>query len=105
MIEIKKNEHVYKGQFILSAGTPAIVASYVSDHGGLLGVFNVSGNQGDISLPLKDGVYPDILNRMKVHIQQGKSTLPPIAMILEVTRGFHPPVIYSNLMDMDVKPD
>lgn len=101
---IKKSEHISKGQFTFSAGTPAIVASYVSDYGGLLGVFNVSANQGDITMPLKDGTYPDILNHTNVRIQQGKSVLPPIAMILEVPRGFHPPVNFSNLMDMEIEP-
>ncbi len=83
---IKKNVYIQRGQFIISAGSPAIIASYFTETGGLLGVFNVSANSGEISVPIRDGSYTDIISQATVSVGHGKTFLPQIAMIIRNTK-------------------
>lgn len=105
LVSIKKHDFIRTGQFILSAGSPAIVASFSSEKGGLVGVFNVASNSGEISIPIRDGAYTDIINQTNVCIKHNKTELPPIAMVLEIQYKFNLPVLFSSLMDATIKPD
>lgn len=100
LAKLKKDPAQMEGQLIISCAEPAIIAVWQKPGSHLLGVFNVSGNKGNIPLPLSDGEYINILNPSPVIIKNGITQIPSSAMILRVSEiaGELTP-LYSDLLD------
>lgn len=83
---IKKKEIMAKGFYeIHTAKDKAVIlASYKLQKEKLIGIFNVGKEQGDISVNVADGEYPNITDGTLVIIKQGKLVLENKAIIFEI---------------------
>jgi hypothetical protein len=75
------------------------VAKWETDNGGLLGVFNVRGNVGQVSVGVVNGVYEDVLNGGEVVVESGKMGLPQHSVIIRYKEPFDSKLVSSPLLD------
>ncbi len=59
-----------------------IVASYENPHNKALGIFNVSGSQGEIAVSLEDGTYINAIDEQKVVVKNNAITLQSSPLII-----------------------
>jgi glycosidase len=100
---IKKNPALTYGRFVLAAAEPAIQAAWIHPEGNLFGVFNVSGEQGTIPVPLPDGRYADILNDGLLQVKDGKLALPASAAILLFQEAVLLKPLHCDLLDFGME--
>lgn len=105
LARLKKDPAVANGTFIIATPEPAIVAAWESDQGCLLGVFNVTGTQGEVEVPLPDGTYPDVLSGAQVHVTGGRVAIPDVAVIVRYSAPVKPRWFYSLLLDLHIPSD
>ncbi len=79
---LKKEPALRAGQLYWLAAEPAICGVWQAQHEGLLGLFNVVGNQGTMAVPLPDGRYEELLGGGEVQVRAGQAALPQSAAIL-----------------------
>ena len=82
LCQLKKDEALVEGQFELVTAVPAISAVWQSGSAGLYGVFNVSGVEDVMPVPLPDGHYIDLLSERAVDVRDGEMVVPETAVIL-----------------------
>ena len=100
LAQLKKHPALMSGKFFLiNEGEPAIQAVWQAPGTSLLGVFNTQHQAGDISVPLWDGTYADILSDHPVVIKNGSTSLPESAMLLEGPLSHSPELFFSSLLD------
>ena len=96
---LKKDPAQMDGHFVLLSGEPAIQATWYQRGNGLYGVFNVSGEEGDVAVRLPDGSYADLLGGGPVQVEQGRMALPKSAAIVRYAEKLDAQVVYSHLLD------
>ena len=80
---LKKEPALQEGQLIFTASQPVIQAAWFMPAESLFGVFNTSGMQAEVELPLPDGVYEDLLGGEALRVQAGSAHLPPSAAVVK----------------------
>lgn len=82
---IKKKEIMAKGFYEIHADEDkdVIVASYKMESEKLIGVFNVSKAQGDITIKVEDGEYTNLVDNTIVRVKDGRLMLQNKVMIFE----------------------
>ncbi|OCL26499.1 alpha-amylase [Orenia metallireducens] len=86
--EIKKDEIFAKGYYeILDSNREGVVvATYQLDNRLMVGIFNLEQKLGDISVPVSDGKYENLISAKTIKVEDGKVTLSvePIIFAVEV---------------------
>ena len=59
-----------------------VVATRVSGHHKLTGVFTLEGKETVVNVPLEDGEYINLIGREKVMVKDGSLTIKDMPMIL-----------------------
>jgi glycosidase len=99
--EIKKDEIFAKGHYeILDSGrVGVVVATYQLNNRLMVGVFNLEQKLGDISVPVPDGTYENLISAKQIKVEDGKMTLgvEPIIFALEVKEEEGQKVILAEL--------
>ncbi len=85
LCRLKKDEVMVEGQFELLTAAPAISAHWQTENEGLYGVFNVSGIEDVMAVPLPDSQYTDLLGGGPVIVRDGEMAVPETAVILRYT--------------------
>ena len=96
---IKKERAQTEGRFMICAAEPAVQAAWHLPGDGLHGIFNVRGFEGQISVPLADGCYHDLLGDREVRVKSGRTAAPPGAVILRRRESDAPPEMSFELFD------
>ena len=99
LARLKKDPIVTEGQFTLLADEPALIACWQAPAGGLMGIFNIHGGGGAVSLPLPDGVYADALSDSSITVSDGRAAMPTAAAILRYHTPIDAPLVYTPLLD------
>ncbi len=81
LARLKKDPALVTGKFQLIENRDTLQAAWVTDQGGLFGVFNVQALTGEIPIPLPDGIYPNLVDGNMVSVTAGKMTAQPAAII------------------------
>ncbi len=63
-------------------GNGVVVATRVSGHHKIVGVFSLEGKTVDVKVPLEDGEYINLVGKEKVTVQNGYVTIKEMPMIL-----------------------
>jgi glycosidase len=79
---LKKDPAMQAGQFLLLDNREALQAAWQHGSGGLLGIFNVKGLDGEIGVPLPDGTYLDLIGGRPLSVRNGKIAAPASAVVL-----------------------
>jgi hypothetical protein len=82
LCHLKKDPAVIGGEFLLLENHITLQAAWQHGQGGLLGVFNVQGLEGEVDIPLSDGTYLDLLSGRPLSVTGGKLAAPPTAAVL-----------------------
>ncbi len=78
---IKKDPVLSNGELIWVKLEPAVLGIWYSPAGSLAGVFNVSGNSGEMPVDIPDGSYVDRLTGAPIEIRGGILRIPESAAI------------------------
>lgn len=105
LAKIKKEPALVSGTFTVLRDEPVVVASWESQQGHLMGIFNLQGASGTVPLPLPDGSYDDLITGKQVKIKNNQITIPSIAVILQYTETVSPSWFYSLLFDLHIPSD
>ncbi len=97
MAAVKKDPAVTHGELIWSRAEPAVLGIWYSPGGSLAGVFNFSGQTGEMETGLPDGIYKEHLSGGSVSIQNGRILLPESAAIFNC-QPMHPLSAYPTLL-------
>ncbi len=81
LARLKKNPALVSGKFQLIENHDTLQAAWLTDQGGLFGVFNVQALTGEIAVPLPDGIYPNLVDGNMVSISAGKMAAQPAAIL------------------------
>jgi hypothetical protein len=88
-----------QGKFILLEADPAVQATWIHPGASLYGVFNTSGEKGQVTVQLPDGAYADLLSGTAVRVQGGKMAMPESAAILRCAGPETVKPLYCDLLD------
>ncbi|MBM4431611.1 MAG: alpha-amylase [Chloroflexi bacterium] len=99
LAKLKKDPAQTSGQFVLLADEPIIQAVWYLPGSSLYGLFNTQACEGQVAVPLADGMYTDLLNGAPVQVRQGQATLRGPLAILRYTGELQPKPLYSDLLD------
>lgn len=102
LIALKREPAVVHGRFTVSVPAPLVVASWESESGCLLGVFNVETSTGEVETGLADGDYEELLTARTVAVKGGRTEAPASAMVLRYERPIGRGWFYSDLLDFSV---
>jgi hypothetical protein len=105
LARIKKEPAIVSGVFCIPAAWPAVVASWESPDGCLLGVFNLQGETGPLDVPIPDGSYQDVVTGDQIQVQAGQMAIPPVAAILRYRAPVTPRWFFSPLFDLHIPSD
>ena len=81
LARLKKHPALVSGKFQLIDNRDTLQAAWVTDQGGLFGVFNVQALTGEIAVPLPDGIYPNLVDGNTISITAGKMAAQPAAIL------------------------
>ncbi|GFZ34161.1 alpha-amylase [Clostridium zeae] len=82
---LKRRQIVAEGFYTLDFLEDSVVyGSYENEHSRLVGIFNLEKKKGNIEVPLRDGVYSNIIDNSSVLIVDGKHELVNKPIILEI---------------------
>lgn len=81
LARIKKDPALISGKFWPIENRDTLQAAWRTALGGLLGVFNVQGLTGEITIPLPDGSYLDELSGKMISITSGKMRAQPAVIL------------------------
>lgn len=101
LFKVKHHPLVLEGVFEILQAEPVVLAAYVGEKASLLGVFNPSGFDGPISLPVADGAYRDLLSNNEVKVRDGETRFSSPALVLELPQILNLKPFHSVLMDGD----
>jgi len=101
LAQMKKDPALMQGKFILLEADPAVQATWIHPGASLYGVFNTSGEKGQVTVQLPDGAYADLLSGTAVRVQSGKMAMPESAAILRYPRPETFKPLYCDLLDYD----
>lgn len=99
LARLKKDPAQVNGLFTILAAEPVVSAAWQDDYGGLYGLFNVRGHEGDTAVPLPDGAYDDVLNLKTISVQSGRTSIPATAVILRYAGQIELEPFHSPLLD------
>ena len=102
---LKKEPAVRGGVFTVSVPEPAVVATWEAPDHCLLGIFNVDGTSGKVSVPLPDGEYRDLLSGQPLKVEYGEADIPETAVIIPYDTPVNPQWFYSLLLDLHIPSD
>jgi hypothetical protein len=110
---LKKDPLMVAGNFIVTTTEPAVVALWERPEsaglpdapGGLLGIFNLAGGAGMVSVPLPDGDYTDLLSGQALAVQYGQAPVPESACIVRYDTPVNPRWFHSLLLDLHIPAD
>jgi len=97
--KIKKHPSLAGGTFLQLEAEPAIQAAWKADLISLLGIFNVNGNKGLMTVHIPDGDYRDLISNNTVAVRNGKIEIPLHAFILEIRTLLREDAFFSELLD------
>jgi Alpha amylase, catalytic domain/Bacterial Alpha amylase C-terminal domain len=102
LLELKKDEAQVKGTFNLINSESGIQSVWKHTERNLYGIFNTESEVDKrISIPLKDGLYHDLLNDNEIHIRNGQTELPKSACVFEYLDTIDALVYKADLFDID----
>ena len=81
LANLKKDPEVTSGKFMLVEDRDTIQAVWLTESGGLFGIFNVQNLSGKISIPLPDGTYQNVIDGSMVSVSGGKISALPAAIL------------------------
>ncbi len=102
LIALKREPAVARGRFAVSSAAPVVVASWESDAGCLLGLFNVEASMGEVETGLADGEYEELLSGRSVTVKEGRIECPSSATVLRYDRPIGRGWFYSDLLDFSL---
>jgi len=105
LAKLKKDPAQTAGVFTVTAADPAIAAAWEAPSACLLGVFNVRGAQGKVSVPLPDGAYPELLYGGTAQVKDGAMEIPTTAAIVRYAAPTQARWFHSNLLDLHISRD
>lgn len=92
------------GAFRVAVTDPVVCLAWTTaaDSGvpGLVGVFTVAGHSGDVSVPLPDGEYSDVISGATIPVQDGRIPAPAAAVVLQTPAGLFVEHEHSPLLDV-----
>jgi glycosidase len=98
LARLKKDPAQVDGQLIFTVSEPAVQAIWFSPEASLFGLFNTSGSRGEVSVPLPDADYKDLLGDKNLRVEGGKMELPESAVFLRCFVAERPESLPSDLL-------
>lgn len=99
---IKKDPILTKGHLHWVDADEVIQAAWWDGQNGMMGVFNVRGKKGSISIDLPDGLYRDILSDQDITIVSGQIEAPRTASIIRYKSVASPKSKPTTLFPIDL---
>jgi glycosidase len=96
---IKKKPTMVSGDFVILADQPVVQAAWMDANESLFGVFNVNGVNEEVSVPIPDGSYLDLITKRECLVSKGKLHPPEDALILDYARCTTKKPFFSALLD------
>jgi glycosidase len=102
-----KKDPALSGSFSIVDCGPPIQAVWEATNGdGLYGIFNVHTTDTTLNVPLRDGIYADLLSDSEIQISRKRLQTPKAACILRYQgklqfEPFDPPLWYFNRVSFD----
>lgn len=96
---LKKLPAMRTGDLVWMAAEPAVQAVWYCGQESLYGLFNVSGQVGEVNVALPDGTYQNLLDDSHLVVKSGSTTLPECGFVTAFHCAQPPRDFFAPLLD------
>lgn len=101
IIKLKKDKAQVNGRFSLINSDTGIQAAWIHKEWSLYGIFNTEASNMSIKVPIKDGIYSNLLNDTEIQIKDGKAQMPKSTCIFKYYSTIEDINYSSHLLDIE----
>ena len=85
LYEIKKQSIFATGNYELEVENDTVIGSYKQKGEMLVGIFQLQGKEGEVHLPIQDGIYTNMIDHQRIEVKAGvlRSSGEPIILAVE----------------------
>jgi hypothetical protein len=96
---LKRLPAMRTGYLVWMAAEPAVQAVCYCGQESLYGLFNVSGQVGEVNVALPDGTYQNLLDDSHLVVKSGSTTLPECGFVTAFHCAQPPQDFFAPLLD------
>jgi glycosidase len=105
LAKLKKDPAMIGGNFYLLENKPTLQAAWMTEAGGLYGIFNTAKIGGEAAVQLPDGTYTNLLDDLPVMVKHGRMAIPQSAAVVRCAPNKHLSALQSDFYEFRLAPE